>query len=363
MRYGPSRVLAGLGLLALLSPAITCAAEKAADNSRQGMVSTPTRTSAFRTLPHAYWGAGMEGDQTYAYYYGGTWGDAPWDANTWARFESNAGKKVSVVSWGIPPPWKRSFRYFKPTFRLVRVAGDLNLVTMGNRSVPLQRIARGRYDRSLRRWARQAARWGHPFFLRLDPEMNGPWEPYAPGNNGNTAREFIRMWRHFHRIAHRNHATNITWVWCPNVDPHRNLVPFGRLYPGRAFVDWTCLDGYNHSGTETFLQLFRSSYKRLLNLAPRKPMMVGETSSVEGGDGKAAWITDALATQLPERFPRIRALIWLNWRIYQRGTWWDWPIESSASAQAAFRDAIASPYYAAGGFFGGLPRGSQIKPP
>lgn len=356
-------ILAGFGLLAFLTPGVAPARGNPPDRSSQDLLASPTGTSTPRKLRRVYWGAFMEGNQTYAHYYGGTWGNAPWDAETWARFESNAGKKVSVVHWGIPPPWMGRFRSWKPTFQLVRMAGDLNLVTMSTRSTRLKRIVNGRYDRSLRRWARQAARWGHPFFLRLDSEMNGRWMPYAPGNNGNTARDFIRMWRHFHRIADRKHATNITWVWCPNVDPDKNLVPFRRLYPGRAYVDWTCLDGYNRAGTDSFVELFRSSYARLLDLAPRKPIMVGETSSVEGGEGKAAWITDALATQLPERFPRIRALIWFNWRIYEIGRWWDWPIESSASAQAAFRDSIASAYYAAGGSFGGLPRGSKIKPP
>lgn len=326
-----------------------------------------TSAAQTRTLasvhPAAYWGAYVDGDQTYAYYYGGSWGDAPWDANTWNRFESNAGKRVSVVHWGLPPPWKSRFADFKPTFQLVHKTGDLNAVSMRTGSVRLKRIANGRYESFLRKWARQAARWGHPFFLRLDPEMNGPWEPYAPGKHGNTARDFVEMWRHFHRLADRKRATNITWVWCPNIDPNRRLRPYRRLYPGRRYVDWTCLDGYNKSGTDSFSRLFRSSYARLLELAPRKPIMIGETSSIEGGDGKAAWITDAIATQLPTHFPRIRALLWFNWRNYQDGTWWDWPIESSASAQAAVRDAIASPYYAPGGTFGHLPLRSKIRPP
>jgi mannan endo-1,4-beta-mannosidase len=311
----------------------------------------------------AYWGAYMDGETTYAYYYGGTWGDAPWDANTWNRFELNAGKKVSVVHWGMAPPWEHSFAYYEPTFELVRDAGDLNAVDISTGSVPLRRIARGRYDVALRRWVRQAAAWGYPFFFLLDVEMNGPWAPYAPGRNGNTARDFIEMWRHFHNLANRVGATNITWVWCPNVDPLKRFTPYRRLYPGWRYVNWTCLDGFNFSGTDTFSWLFRSSYRRLLDLAPRKPIMISQTSSVEGGNGKAAWITDTLSTQLPTSFPRVKALLWFNWRIYEGGRWLEWPIESSDSAQAAFRDAIASPYYLAGGSLGNLPRGSKIKAP
>ena len=91
--------------------------------------------------------------------------------------------------------------------------------------------------------------------------------------------------------------------------------------------------------------------------------MIGETSAVEGGSGKAPWITDALTTQLPNAFPQIKAFVWFNWRIYESGRWWEWPIESSSSTQQAFRSGIASPYYAPGGGFGSLPLGSKIGPP
>jgi hypothetical protein len=141
------------------------------------------------------------------------------------------------------------------------------------------------------------------------------------------------------------------------------FTPYGRLYPGRRYVDWTCLDGFNFSGTDSFSRLFRSSYLKLLDLAPKKPVMIGQTGSVEGGIGKAAWITDALSTQLPARFRRVKAFLWFNWRIYQEDRWLDWPIESSNSAQTAFRDAIASPYYLAGGGLGNLPRHSKIRAP
>jgi hypothetical protein len=355
---------AGLIIIALLSPGTGRPASELTTESSQRRPAAQLPIRDLGTVRRrAYWGAFINGDPTYIHYYGGTWENAPWDARTWRTFESNAGKRVSVVHWGMAPPWQRPFSDYRSTFELVRKAGALNAVSMSTGSVRLRSIARGRYDASLRTWLRRAAAWGYPFFLRLNAEMNGPWEPYAPGRNGNTATDFIRMWRHFHNLAGRAGATNITWVWCPNVDPWKMFTPYGRLYPGRAYVDWTCLDGYNQSGTQTFNWLFRSSYARLLKLAPRKPVMIAETASVEGGIGKAAWITEALANQLPNLFPRVKAILWFNWRIYERGTWWEWPIESSAGAQAAFRNAIASAYYVPGGNFRNLRRGSKIRAP
>ncbi len=313
--------------------------------------------------PSVYWGAYMDGDPTYTYYYGGTWGDAPWDSKTWSTFESDAGKKVSIVHWGAGTPWTHDFKYFQGTFERVREAGDLNFVNMTTGSVPLRDVTAGKYDSYFQTWAQQAAAWGYPFFLALDIEMNGPWEPWAPGVNGNTAADYVSMWRHVHDLAVQAGAGNITWVWCPNVDPDSRFTPYDQLYPGNAYVDWTCFDGYNKTGNDSFSDIFSASYERLLDLAPTKPIMIGETGSVEGGAGKAAWITDALTKQLPNSFPQIQAVVWFNWRIFENNKWWEWPIESSSSTQEAFRAGISSPYYAPGGSFGSLPLGSKIGPP
>jgi Glycosyl hydrolase family 26 len=326
-------------------------------------ISEPTAVVPQAPATSIYWGAWMNGDPTYSYYYGGTWANAPWDAKTWSTFESNAGKKVSIVHWGVTTPWTHDFKYFQSTFNLVRNAGDLNLVDMDTASIPLRDIAAGAYDTYLTSWAQQASAWGSPFFLALDVEMNGTWASYSPGVNGNTPSDFVAMWRHFHDIADKAGATNITWVWCPNVDPGNRFTPYDQLYPGDAYVDWTCLDGFNKDGSQAFSWLFGSSYAKLLQLAPSKPVMISQTGSVEGGSGKAAWIKDALLTQLPTYFPRVKALVWFNWRIYEVGKWWEWPIESSSSSQSAFRSAIASPYYAPGGTFGALPPGSKIQAP
>lgn len=313
---------------------------------------SPARSAASQT--GIYWGSYIEGPQTYGYLYGGTWRDAPWDSNTWSTFDKHAGKKAALIHWGVAPWWAHSFNFYKSTFGLVRNAGDLNAVDMSTGSMSLAGIASGKYDSSITTWFEQAAAWGHPFFLILDVEMNGSWEPYAPGRNGNTAADFVAMWRHVHALADAAGAKNVTWVWAPNVDPTGRFAPYWQLYPGRDYVDWTGLDGFNDNGNESFAWLYGSSYKALLKLAPAKPIMITQMSSIEGGIGKAAWITDALSTQLPTNFPQIKALLWFNWRFYQGGRWLDYEIESSKASRAAFAAGIASPYYFAGGTFGDL---------
>jgi len=307
----------------------------------------------------------LDGSDTYSFVYGGSWSDAPWDANTWNRFESNAGKKVSILHWGVGSPWDHDFNYWLSAFESVRARGELSLIDMNSGSVRLRDIANGVYDSAFKTWAQQSKAYGRPYFLRWDWEMNGKWFSWGTtSTNQNTPADYVAAWRRIHDIFQQAGATNVTWVWCVNHE-FTGSVPLEQLYPGDGYVDWTSIDGYNQAPGwwQTFSQVFASTYSHLLQLAPAKPIMIAETSSIEATGSKAGWISDALTTQLPKNFPKIKALVWMNWRIYQKSTWWPWQIESSASAQAAFKSAISSAYYAPGGSYGNLPLLTKISPP
>jgi beta-mannanase len=249
--------------------------------------------------------------------------------------------------------------------KTVVARGDIPAVDWSTDSASDAQVASGAYDSYITSVARSMASFGHPMFLLFEEEMNGTWYDYSPGQNGNTAHDFVAMWRHVHDLFVQAGATNVTWVWAPNVDPEGMFTSFSSVYPGDAYVDWTGLNGYNwgsgdSSGWMSFSSIFSTSYKALLALAPSKPIMIGEVASEEQGGSKAAWITDALSTQLPQNFPKIKAVLWFNWRINEMGRYWNWEMESSASSQKAFSTAVASPYYAAGGSFGSLPLGTKV---
>jgi hypothetical protein len=324
-------------------------------------ISRSSATSACSSSPPSiYWGAWIEGQDTYTYLYGGSWTNAPWDSATWNRFEANARKKVSIDHYGQPPPWEQAFN--PGVGDIITGRGAIPLMDMSTKSVSLTSVASGAYDSSLTAWARAVKAWGKPFFLRWNWEMNGTWFPWGAQAAQNPSA-FVAAWRHFHDVVDREGASNVTWVWCPNLE-FSSSTPYEQLYPGDAYVDWTCLDGYNKgSSSESFASLYRASYNHLLTLAPSKPIMIGEIASEEYGPGaKAAWITDALAVQLPTSFPQVKAFVWFNWRIQEGGRAWNWEIESSAATQQAFATAIAAPYYAPGGSFGNLPALTKIKP-
>jgi hypothetical protein len=69
--------------------------------------------------------------------------------------------------------------------------------------------------------------------------------------------------------------------------------------------------------------------------------MIGEFGSTEDGGSKASWITDALGTQIPKTFPRIRAHVWYNYHFDNV----DWRLESSQSAVNAWKAGIGSSLY------------------
>jgi len=128
-----------------------------------------------------------------AYVGGGQYGlaDAPWDMRSANAFERNTGKRMSLLEWG--QAWVEcsdscGWRPFRTgLFRRAHARGYLPVLSWGSYQEQrganqprfrLAEIASGRYDPFIRRWARGAARWGHPFFLRFDWEMNTNRVPY-----------------------------------------------------------------------------------------------------------------------------------------------------------------------------------------
>jgi len=310
------------------------------------------------TLPASvYWGAYVDG----------------WPSKTAALddFETKAGKRMSIVAWGAS--WWRDHKYvpFQTNyFDAVRNRGSIPMLSwtswdyccgLEQPQSQLGSIIRGEHDVFLRSWARAAHAWGHPLFLNFDSEMNGWWWPWSEQINSNSPGEFVSAWRHVVNIFREEGATNVTWLWCVNIEAPETT-PIAQLYPGDDYVDWTCMDAYNFGIDNGFLwqdpaQVFGASpnlrrgfntYEALTQLAPNKPVMVAETGSSERGGSKAAWITDAFTDVLPNQFPQIRGVVWFAWP--DPAFIFSWAIDSSPEALAAFRNSIALPRYASNSY-------------
>ncbi|MGC9220966.1 MAG: glycoside hydrolase family 26 protein [Solirubrobacteraceae bacterium] len=314
-----------------------------------------TSSGSTSTVPEnpTYWGAWIGSQFT------GT--PAPWDMTAVSDFETLADKHLSLVNFSSPfydctttPCTPENFP--EAPFNNLYAQGIIPFFSWNSASLPvttdepnftLADVANGDYDSYIRSWATAAAAWGHPFFLRFDWEMNGSWFPWGVGVNGNTAAEYVAAWRHVYDIFQSVGATNVTWVWCPNIDPTNSLAPLASLYPGNAYVNWTGLDGYNEDDPWTsFSSLFSSTYQEITqSIAPGKPLMIAEVGSTETGGSKADWIQNMFSSLASGAFSDVRGLMWYDESTPGYSGLSDWPIESSTSATAAFAAGISNPAF------------------
>jgi hypothetical protein len=289
-----------------------------------------------------------------------TGGQPPWDMGAVTKFEEQAKKKVSMVQFFQPfancNPGCSFYGFPAGPLENIRLHGSIPVLSWSSQSIPsyknepdfqLSDVISGRYDAFIREFATKAKAWGHPFMLRFNWEMNGKWFPWHEGVNGNQPGESVAAWRHVHDIFTSVGASNVTWVWCPNVE-YNGATPLASVYPGDAYVDWTGLDGYNRGtnpvapeGWKTFNQVYRNSYNAIAgSIAPSKPMMIGEVASSEYGGSKSAWIKDMMA-RVPAEYPKIRALLYFD----KFDSSMDWPLETSSSAVTAFAEGVQHPAY------------------
>jgi hypothetical protein len=215
----------------------------------------------------------------------------------------------------------------------------------------LDAINSGSQDALIQSQARQVRAFGHRLFYRLFWEMNGDWETYnetnasTPGTHDGTAK-FVAAWRRIHSIYRQEGATNALFVWCPNHSdwPATPSNHWTRYYPGDAYTDWVCADGFNRGQPwHHFRHLFTPS---VYEDYPQKPFMVGETASVEDGGSKAAWIRDA-REYMKTQMPNLKAFVWFHRGPSMTQTLFDWRVDTSPSALAAFRAMAQDPYFQA----------------
>lgn len=177
----------------------------------------------------------------------------------------------------------------------------------------LAAIARGEYDFYVVPWARAAARFRKPIFLRFAHEMNDPYGYDWGPQNGNEPADFINAWRRIHDLFVRLGATNVLWIWSPDIA----MPGFDKYYPGGGYVDWVGLKVLNHGTAASwsrwwnFADIAGSAYPALAKFG--KPIIVCELGSVAQGGDLAEWYRRTFY-DLDHRYGRVRAVILFNQR-------------------------------------------------
>lgn len=275
------------------------------------------------------------------------------------RFTELVGEKPSVVM--LYQNWEKHRAFDRDLVDAVASRGATPIITWAprdpikgrnQREYSLQKIIEGKYDSFVRSWAREAAAWKKPLYLRFAHEMNSDFYPWGVGVNGNTGADYVAAWRHIHDIFEQEGASNVRWVWSPLADSPTSKDEFEQMYPGDDYADWLALDGYNW-GTEgpavpglsklskwrTVAEIFGSSYDKLAGISG-KPMMIAEVATAEAGGDPAAWIRNGLQETVPSRLPRIQAIIWFHSNKIM-----DWRVNSNPDSLKAYSEVAASCLY------------------
>jgi len=267
----------------------------------------------------------------------------------WENDAFNAGDLDAVARLGALPivawePWDYSIepdadslRGLQPKYRL-------------------SRIIDGSFDPYVRSWARGIKGLDYTVAIRFAHEMNGYWYPWAEQANGNRRGEYVLAWRHVHDIFEAEGATNVVWIWSPNIS-YENSTPLIGLYPGDDYVDWIGFSGYygtvGNESYKSFDELFAPSIAEVSRFT-RKPIVIAETGAADDAGRKAEWISQ-LFESLP-RHPEVIGVVWFE------GTGLaDWRVTTSAAASAAFAEGVADPRYrVAWQRWGGEPRSAGV---
>jgi mannan endo-1,4-beta-mannosidase len=289
---------------------------------------------------------------------------APFPTARIRSYEQQVGRSLAIVMWY--QPWATSNRSRVDTAAIVAVMrlGKVPMITWepwdpgnnsktvrdpGNqRAYRLALINAGQFDGYITEWARTLRALGGPVMLRFMHEMNGSWYPWSGTTNGNSPAAFVAAWRRVHDIFVREGATNVTWVWSVNAHsvPPTTANRYAAYYPGDAYVDWTAISGFNGGGAadapswRPYGPIYAASIAYLATL--KKPICVSEIASMGGGRERGAWIAHAYAGM--RATPQVKAVVYFDSVEVAAGTE-DWRVEAYPESLAAFRTAVAPPYW------------------
>ena len=201
-------------------------------------------------------------------------------------------------------------------------------------------IAAGAEDSLIAERADAVRALGRTVLLRWMWEMDGNQKQ----EDSLVPPSYVLAWRHIHDVFQSRGATNVEWIWCPNASAFQPGGDAPKYYPGDEYVDWICADGYNWNPGrpgdkwKSFSEIYSAFYD--WSLYRRKPMMVGEFGVQERApDEKARWLADARQA-VKSQFPAIGAVVY-----FDADKDYDWRVDSSGSALAAFRDWARDPYF------------------
>jgi mannan endo-1,4-beta-mannosidase len=200
-------------------------------------------------------------------------------------------------------------------------------------------IASGADDKALQSYALALGTMQTPVGITIDHEFNGPWSPW--GYQHATPAEYVAAWRHVVTLFRDDGATNVIWIWNPNISDQYTAPDLQAWYPGDAYVNWVGLDGYLYTTTDTYQSVFSSTIDEV-HAFTKRPAIIMETGA-NPTSGRSRAITSIFKGV--ENTPSLLGLIYFD---YDKTTVHDWYINNDPPALAAFKAGAGSYLGAAG---------------
>jgi hypothetical protein len=248
------------------------------------------------------------------------------------QWEADLGRKLKILN---------TYRRFD---QMVGTESDQDFVAQGatlmvswatgdNRS-----IVDGEHDQLIRAQADAVRDLRRPVLLRMR------WEMDRPGLRATmwSGADYIAAWKYVRTAFRREHADNVSWVWCPTSEGfQRGDAP--DFYPGDDQVDWTCVDVYAGERFEPIGRLM-DPFLRWAAQHP-KPIVVGEfgVAKAWGSAGRAAWLRDAERTFKAN--PQIKAVAYFESDPDGNPPTKQFQLAGDKPAFRAFHKLVKDPYF------------------
>ena len=245
-----------------------------------------------------------------------------------ASFANSVGKKPDLVGQYVA--WDSSFD--AAAVSAAWSYGAMYYLAWEPYDTTLQAIASGQSDGYVTRFATAVRALNLPIAISFGHEMNGNWYPW--GTSQSTAAQFVAAWRHIHNLFIQAGASNVIWVWNPNVIgpvAQTQLEPF---WPGASYVDWVGITGYfPTTGPDTFDGIYGPTITEVRTFTS-KPFIIAETS-VETGPSEIQ-AAHSLVSGVKHHHG-VLGFIWFDFN--KDGV--DWQLESRPSLRAALAGDVA----------------------
>jgi len=196
----------------------------------------------------------------------------------------------------------------------------------------VQAIAAGASDGYITSFAKAVRALGLPVAISFGHEMNGNWYPWGTGQT--SAATFVAAWRHIHHLFAAAGASNVIWVWNPNIINPMPQVQLRPYWPGASYVDWIGLTGYFAvTGPHTFAGVFDPTMREIRRFTG-KPFIIAETAVQSGpAEGRSTIsLVEGVASH-----SNVLGFVWFD---FDKGGV-DWRIESRPQVRADLAAAIA----------------------